>query len=106
MNKREGKAKFRALRAAVSEVLREADPVGLIEIGAPRDEYDPEVGTILPRLRDATSASDVHRILHEEFVRSFGKDVAEVQSAMSRQRIAYGQSSTTLRPCNRTSMWR
>jgi hypothetical protein len=76
LGKRQGKAKFLMLREAVSQMLRETDPIGLIGCGAPLDEYDPEVGTILPRLRGATSASDIHRIVHEEFVRWFGAETA------------------------------
>jgi len=56
--------------------LREADPIGLIRGGAPRDEYDPEVGTILPRLRGVTSAEDIQSIVHEEFVNWFGEETA------------------------------
>jgi|SRR5882724_11217810 len=41
-DKRRAKAGFAALREAVSQALREADPIGLIRGGAPRDEYDPE----------------------------------------------------------------
>ena len=54
MEKRDAKRQFAALREAVSRALRDADPIGLIEGGAPVDEYDPEVGTVLPRLRGAT----------------------------------------------------
>jgi hypothetical protein len=32
-----------------------------------RDEYEPEVTTILPRLPEATSAAEVERIIREEF---------------------------------------
>jgi hypothetical protein len=76
MDKWEGKRQFATLRDALSEALRKADPVGLIQGGAPIDEYDPEVGTILPRLRTAMSSGDVRTILHEEFVRWFGAEVA------------------------------
>jgi hypothetical protein len=76
MDKRAGKAQFAALREAVSRALRDADPIGLIQGGAPLDEYDPEVGTVLPRLRGATSCGDVRTILHEEFVHWFGDEVA------------------------------
>lgn len=76
MDKRAGKAQFLALREAVSKAIREADPIGLIQTGAPVDEYDPEVGTVLPRLRSATSSGEVRKILHEEFVRWFGQEVA------------------------------
>jgi hypothetical protein len=70
------KEQYRLLYAAVSEALFHADPIGLIEIGAPRDEYDPEVTTILPRLREATGVDDVRRIVHQEFVRWFNTDIA------------------------------
>ena len=69
-------AAYGSLYADVSHLLREADPLGLIAIGAPDDEYDPEVSTILPRLREANTAVDVQRIVHEEFVRWFGADIA------------------------------
>lgn len=75
-DKREGKVKFAALREAVSEALREADPIGLLQEGAPADEYDPEIGTILPRLRAAESAADVQRIVHQEFAAWFGEEIA------------------------------
>src|SRR6266542_2700 len=61
----------------VSQLLRKADPIRLIIMGAPDDEYDPEVSTILPRLREAGSAADVQRIVHEEFTRWFSADIAD-----------------------------
>jgi len=70
------KAAYGNLYVAVSDLLRGADPIHLIGMGAPDDEYDPEVGTILPRLVEAASAPDVQRIVHEEFVRWFGADIA------------------------------
>ena len=70
------KAAYGSLYTDVSRLLREADPMGLIAMGAPADEYDPEVSTILPRLREANTATDVQRIVHEEFVRWFGADIA------------------------------
>lgn len=45
-------------------------------MGSPEDEYDPEVRSILPRLKDARSVDDVQQIVHEEFVRWFGDDIA------------------------------
>src|SRR3989304_316960 len=70
------KAAYGNLYVAVSDLLRGADPIHLIGMGAPDDEYDPEGGTTLPRLADAPSAPDVQRIVHEEFVRWFGADIA------------------------------
>lgn len=72
----------------VSRLVREADPIGLIAIGTPKDEYDVEVSTILPRLREASSARDVQRIVHEEFVHWFGAEIAgppEIYATVSEQ---------------------
>ena len=70
------KEAYGALYVHVSRLVREADPIGLIAIGTPKDEYDVEVCTILPRLREATSARDVQRIVHEEFVHWFTAEIA------------------------------
>jgi hypothetical protein len=48
------------LFAQVTAILARHDLMDLVRIGAPEDEYEPEVGTILPRLRDAADAEDVH----------------------------------------------
>ena len=56
----------RKLFGAISEAFFEADPVGInFEINT--DEYEPEVGTIIPRLSSAQSAEDVQAITREEF---------------------------------------
>jgi hypothetical protein len=39
-------------------------------------EYDPEVSTILPRLREAKLPEDVQRIVHEEFAHWFSAEIA------------------------------
>jgi hypothetical protein len=66
------KRQYGKLFAAMSEALFEADPVGInFEINT--DEYEPEVGTIIPRLGSAQSAEDVQAIVYEEFCRWFGE---------------------------------
>lgn len=63
---------YARLVEAVSHAVDRADPIGPLAMGCPADEYAPEVGTIVPRLKAAESARDVQAILHEEFVRWFG----------------------------------
>lgn len=65
------KIAYKHLYEEVEEILFRYDPVG-INFGENTDEYDPEVGTILPRLKEVCSEADVHGIVHEEFVRWFG----------------------------------
>ena len=83
MNEQEKiEAKRRALRREygklyerVSQLLFEWDPIG-INFEDNTDEYEPEVDTILPRLRSCAGAGDVQRVVHEEFCRWFDADLA------------------------------
>lgn len=70
------KARYKNLVAAVERAIDEADPMGLLEGGAPVDEYAPEIGTIVPRVVNAQSVEEVATVLHEEFLRWFGDDTA------------------------------
>jgi hypothetical protein len=64
------KQKYGALYDMVAALLFEADPTG-INFSDNTDEYEPEAGTILPRLVDAKTVDDVQAIVHEEFCRWF-----------------------------------
>lgn len=64
------------LFAAVSEAMFRHDPIG-INFETNTDEYDPEAGTVIPRLSACTSVDDVEGVLIEEFIRWFGADVVE-----------------------------
>jgi hypothetical protein len=66
---------FRALFDALSKLLFEADPIG-INFDSNTDEYEPEVGTIIPRLKHAKSEDDVRLIVHEEFCKWFDVETA------------------------------
>ncbi len=61
--------------ARLSEILFREDPIG-INFEENTDEYEPEVGTILPRLRHTSSVDDVRQVVHEEFVRWFDTSTA------------------------------
>ena len=67
--------------AAVERAINEADPIGLLEMGAPADEYSPEIGTILPRLAAVERVDDVTDVLHEEFLRWFDHGIAGPRDA-------------------------
>jgi hypothetical protein len=77
------KAEYRQLFDEVQSLLFRHDPFG-ISFESNTDEYDPEVGTILPRLRSCSSAEEVSRIVREEFVRWFGADTAGSRQHYSR----------------------
>lgn len=74
-NRKEVKRTYGKLFTAVSDALFQADPIG-INFGGNTDEYDPEAGTIIPRLKTANSAQDTQAIIYEEFKNWFGTDTA------------------------------
>jgi hypothetical protein len=67
---------YRPLRNAVAAAIADLDPVNLLALGAPGDEYDQEVAVILPHLTSARTEGDVRTIIRGEFVRRFGDEVA------------------------------
>jgi hypothetical protein len=64
-------------RAAVTQW----DPFSLLAGGAPADEYDLEVVSLVPKLRNARSSSDVATAIAEVFGGSFGTSVGPDECA-------------------------
>lgn len=69
------RAGYLRLYKEIEALLFRHDPI-LIALAANTDEYDPEVGTILPRLSACASPADVTSVVHEEFVHWFGPELA------------------------------
>lgn len=80
MPKARGKA-YREALAAVREVINRIDPIGLIEMGAPEDEYDPEAADLvrLVMRSDAFGEAEVDAVWR----RWFGDDYATASNAGS-----------------------
>jgi len=68
--------RYQWLFVAVERAINEADPIGLLELGAPSGEYAPEIGTIVPLLASVKRLDDITGVLHEEFIRWFGAGTA------------------------------
>jgi hypothetical protein len=73
--RKELRRQYGELYDRLSRLLFAADPIG-INFDDNTDEYEPEVGSILPRLRTCSSAGDVQKVVHEEFCRWFDADQA------------------------------
>lgn len=74
------KQQWGALFTTVAAILFELDPMG-INFESNTDEYEPEAGTIIPRLAQASNPQDVETIVHEEFCRWFGVDEAGTRAS-------------------------
>ena len=64
------RAEYGELFNATAALLFRHDPAG-INFDENTNEYEPEAGTILPRLHNCHTVDDVARVVHEEFVRWF-----------------------------------
>jgi hypothetical protein len=64
------------LHSELLSLFARHDPVGLVKIGAPDDEYSPEVERILARMGEAHSVEDLGRIIHEVFISMFDERLA------------------------------
>jgi hypothetical protein len=69
------KAQYGALFDSMAALLYRHDPIG-INFDDNKDEYEPEAGTILPRLNSCHSVEDVLQVVHEEFARWFDRSTA------------------------------
>lgn len=73
------KAEYQRLFDQLAEILYRYDPIG---IGCEEsNEYEPEARTILPRLKLCNDSNDVVTVVHEEFQKWFGPDVAGDQES-------------------------
>lgn len=59
----------------VAAILFRLDPIGINFDDNP-NEYEPEAGTILPRMKACKSLDDALTVVHEEFVRWFDAGTA------------------------------
>ena len=75
----EVKAKHPQLFQKLRESLFKHDPIG-INFESNTDEYDPEAGTIIPRLSECASEADVLEVVYQEFISWFGADTAGPKS--------------------------
>src|ERR1017187_9374536 len=55
----------------IEEILAKIDPVKLIKIGAPLDEYAHEAQDIYERVNRWNSVEKIHQIVYDVFVTSF-----------------------------------
>jgi hypothetical protein len=69
------KAEYGSLFDEVTEICFRHDPIG-INYEDNHDEYEPEARTILPRLKTCQGVGDALRVVHEEFQKWFGPDIA------------------------------
>jgi hypothetical protein len=59
----------------VKEVIDKWDPIGLLGLGCPDDEYDPEIADIVRLLINIKSVNELAEGINEVFIKWFGEDL-------------------------------
>ncbi len=59
----------------LKKIIDKHDPIDLLQIGAPQDEYVGEVKSILRRLKKGMQPEDIDGIVFEVFVRCFSEAI-------------------------------
>lgn len=65
------KAKFGRRFLELTIIIGQRDPLLMIALGAPKDEYNLEAATILPQLDKTQSEIEVYKVVSKEFKRWF-----------------------------------
>ncbi|WP_339147161.1 MULTISPECIES: DUF1871 family protein [unclassified Sutcliffiella] len=60
---------------SVKEVIDEWDPIGLLSMGCPEDEYDPEIRDIVRLLCDIKSVNELAVGINKVFIKWFEEDL-------------------------------
>ncbi len=64
------------VRERMREIMNRYDPLRLLKMGAPDDEYVPEIKRIIPRLRRITTVDQLQDIIYKTFVEMFDEQMA------------------------------
>jgi len=65
------KREYSAIYEDLSALLYQIDPAG-VNFEVNPDEYEPEVGTILPRILQLETAGEIEQVIREELAAWFG----------------------------------
>jgi hypothetical protein len=77
--------------AICRDAIAHWDPFALLAGGAPPDEYNAEVSSLVPKLSGARSGDDVARAIEEVFGSGFGRDQVYPGNCAKVAAIVYAQ---------------
>ena len=59
----------------IKSVVNKADPMGLLEVQCPEDEYAPEIERIFARTRKGMTADEIAKVIHAVFLEMFDESI-------------------------------
>jgi hypothetical protein len=58
----------------IKQIIDTWDPIGLLAMDCPEDEYEPEIKELFARLNTSLSADKTAKIVYDVFIEMFGAD--------------------------------
>jgi hypothetical protein len=99
LSKKDSRARWRELR----DLVNAWDPIGLIELGSPPDEYDCVVESIMRLLEEGASTAQITEYVLKELPDHFGSPVLESSAKDFAMRASHWFSTRWLPPSRATS---
>ncbi len=65
-----------SLHIKVRKIINKYDPIRLLDMGCPEDEYDGEARRIARRLKNSQNSEQVLNLVHRIFIRMFDEKLA------------------------------
>ena len=65
-----------SLKEKVRDIVNKYDPIGLLKIDCPVDEYDPEIQQIVPKISELNSVDKLQKVVYKIFVDMFDESIA------------------------------
>ena len=59
----------------IKSVVDKNDPVGLLGLGCPEDEYEPEIDRIFARIQAGMTVKEIAGIIHAVFLEMFNESI-------------------------------
>ena len=70
----EMKKRYKTILTEVTKIINGADPIGLLNRGAPQDENEDEIQRIISGLKTCDNAHEVQVLVYNIFKESFGEN--------------------------------
>ena len=67
---------WESLHAIVKQAIDQADPIGLLDIGCPDDEYNPEIEQVMAYVTAYSDPVLLGERIHQTFVKMFDESIA------------------------------
>lgn len=66
-----------SMNVMIKNVIDKHDPMGLLAMGCPDDEYKPEVDRLVERIRDGMTEAELSTVIYDLFLEMFSEPIAK-----------------------------